>query len=84
MKNILVQFDCQIGDYSHSAYYIFDEKKSDWEYCKEFWGITNKDELSEDCFWDDDMMNAISVYSQKEITEEEKQTLNKLGVVYGG
>jgi hypothetical protein len=84
MKNILVQFDCQIGDYSHNAYYIFNEKKSDWEYCKEFWGITDKDELSEGCFWDDYMMNAISVYSEQEITEEEKQTLKRLGVVYGG
>ena len=80
MKNILVEFECQIGEHCHNSWYIFDKKKSDWGYCKEFWGITNKDELSEDCFWDDDMMNAISVYSQKEITEEEKQTLNKLGV----
>ena len=80
MKNILVEFECQIVEHCHNSWYIFDKKKSDWGYCKEFWGITNKDELSEDCFWDDDMMNAISVYSQKEITEEEKQTLNKLGV----
>jgi len=82
MKNILVQFDCQIGDYSHSAYYIFDEKKSDWEYCKEFWGITKKDSscLKHGCFWDNQGLNAIRVRSAREISDLEAITLNKLGV----
>ena len=79
---ILVQFDCQIGDYSHSAYDIFKDKKSEWEYCKEFWGITKKNILEDNVFWDDAGMNAINVYSETEITDEEAATLIKLGVVY--
>ena len=82
MKNILVEFECQIGDYCHNAYYIFNKKKTDWGYCKEFWGISKKDSncLKHSVFWDNEMMNAISVYSEKEITEEEASTLRRLGV----
>ena len=61
MKNILVQFDCRIGDYEHQSYYIFNKKKSEWGYCKEFWGINKRDSncLKENMFWDNEMMNAI-------------------------
>lgn len=81
---ILVQFDCQIGDYCHSAYHIFNKKKTDWGYCKEFWGISKKESdcLKSGCFWDDHMMNAINVYSEREITDEEAATLRRLGVAY--
>ena len=80
-KKILVEFECQIGDYTHNSHYIFDKQMSNWRYCKEFWGIDKKDELKENCFWDNDMMNAISVYSKTEITKEQTEILKKLGVV---
>jgi hypothetical protein len=82
MKNILVEFECQIGDYSHSNYYIFNKKKSEWGYCKEFWGITKKDSscLKDGCFWDNQGLNAIRVGSAREISDLEAITLNKLGV----
>ena len=47
MKNYLVRFECQIGEYQHIDYMLFNKKKSEWGYCKEFWGITKKDELKE-------------------------------------
>lgn len=50
MKNILVKFECQVGEYVHIDYMLFNKKKSEWGYCKEFWGITKKDELKENCF----------------------------------
>jgi len=78
MKNILVHFECQIGDYRHSDYYIFKKKKSAWGYCKEFWGISKKDQLKENCFWDDQMLYAIGVYSEEEITNEQAKTLQQL------
>ena len=53
MKNYLVKFECQIGEYQHIDYKLFNKKKSEWGYCKEFWGISKKDELKENCFWDD-------------------------------
>ena len=79
-KKILVIFNMQIGDYEHSDQYIFDKKKSEWRYCKEFWGISKKDELKENVFWDDQMLNAISVYSEQEITNEQAKTLQELGL----
>ena len=82
MKNILVRFECQIGEYQHIDYMLFHKKKSEWGYCKEFWGITKKDELKENCFWDDWMQNAISVYSETEITDKQVKTLKELGVIY--
>ena len=80
MKNYLVKFKCIMGDYEHTDYYIFNKRKSEWGYCKEFWGITKKDELKDNMFWDDWMQNAISVYSESEITNQEADTLQKLGV----
>tara|TARA_Y200000002_G_C22610315_1_gene633498 strand:+ start:763 stop:1014 length:252 start_codon:yes stop_codon:yes gene_type:complete len=82
MKNILVEFECRIGDYEHQSYYIFNKKKSEWGYCKEFWGINKRDStcLGENTFWDNFSMNAISVYSETEITKEQADTLQQLGV----
>jgi len=80
-KKILVEFECQIGDYTHNSHYIFDKQMSNWRYCKEFWGIDKKDELKENCFWDNEMLNAISVHSETEITNEQAKTLQELGVV---
>ena len=82
MKNILVEFECQIGEHCHNSWYIFDKKKSDWEYCKEFWGITKKDSscLKDGSFWDNQGLNAIRVRSTREISDLEAITLNKLGV----
>ena len=84
MKNILVQFACRIGDYEHQSFYIFNKKKSEWGYCKEFWGINKRDSscLKENMFWDNEMMNAISVYAETEITNKQVKTLKELGVVY--
>ena len=84
MKNILVQFDCRIGDYEHQGYYIFNKKKSEYGYCKEFWGIKKKDSncLKKNTFWVNSMENAISVYSIKYITNKQVKTLRELGVVY--
>ena len=41
MKNYLVKFKCIMGDYEHTDYYIFNKRKSEWGYCKEFWGNKN-------------------------------------------
>jgi len=82
MKNYLVKFECQIGEYQHIDYKLFNKKKSEWGYCKEFWGISKKDELKENCFWDDWMQNAIKVYSETEITDKQVKTLKQLGVIY--
>ena len=81
-KKYLVKFNCIIGDYEHLASCIFDKRKTEWGYCKEFWGISKKDELKENCFWDDWMQNAIKVYSETEITNEQTKTLKELGVIY--
>ena len=63
MKKYLVRFECVIGDYEHLDYYIFDKKKSEWGYCKEFWGIHKRDNscLGDNQFWDNHSQNAISV-----------------------
>jgi len=82
MKNILVQFDIQVGEYEHSEHYLFNKKMSEWEYCKMFWDIDKKVELEKNVFWDNYMMNAISVYSEKEITNKEAKILREVGVVY--
>ena len=81
-KNILVQFDIQVGEYEHSKHYLFDKKMSEWEYCKLFWDIDKKLELDDNVFWDNYMMNAISVYSEKEITDKQANTLKELGVCF--
>ena len=79
-KNILVKFDLQIGEYEHQDSFIFNNKKTEYGYCKEFWNLNKKDELKENVFWDNQMLNAISVYSETEITNEQVKTLNELGV----
>jgi hypothetical protein len=78
-KKYLVKFNCIIGEYEHLASYIFDKRKTEWGYCKEYWGISKKDELK-DCFWDDWMLNAIEVYSEKEITNDEAQQIQEWGL----
>ncbi len=82
MKKYLVRFECVIGDYEHLDYYIFNKKKSEWGYCKEFWGIHKRDNscLSDNQFWDNYSQNAISVYSETELTQQEADTLQRLGV----
>ena len=79
-KNILVKFDLQIGEQSFSDQYIFHNKTTDYNYCKQFWGLKNKNELDKGVYWDNQMLNAISVYSSQEITDQEVKTLQKLGV----
>ena len=82
MKNILVQFDMQIGEYEHTGYSLFNHKKSEYQYCKDYWGLKKKNELKKDVFWDDFEMNAIKVYSEKEINKQQAKTLKELGIVY--
>ena len=84
MKNILVNFNCVIGEHEYVDYYIFNKKKSEWGYCKEFWGINKRDSscLKDNMFWDNNMMNAISVYHEQEITKEQADTLKELGVCF--
>ena len=82
MKKYLVRFECVVGDYEHLDYYIFDKKKSEWGYCKEFWNINKRDSdcLGDNQFWDNHSQNAISVYSETKITQKEADTLQRLGV----
>jgi hypothetical protein len=82
MKKYLVRFECVVGDYEHLDYYIFDKKKSEWGYCKEFWNINKKDSdcLGDNQFWDNHSQNAISVYSETELTQKEADILQRLGV----
>jgi hypothetical protein len=80
-KNILVIFDMTIGEYVHSNQYIFHNETTDYKYCKQFWGLRKKNKLKEGVYWDDQELNAISVYSAKEITDEQAKTLKQLGVV---
>ena len=80
MKNILVQFDIKAGEYEHRDFYLFKKKQSEYKYCKEFWGLTKKRELSKNVFWDNHSQNAISVYSETELTQKEADTLQRLGV----
>lgn len=77
---ILVKFKCVVGEYEHIDMKIFDRKKSEWGYCKNFWSLKTKNELSENCFWDDWMMNAVKVYSEKTISKKEVEQLNNIGV----
>jgi hypothetical protein len=77
---VLVKFKCIVGEYEHIDMKIFDRKKSEWGYCKDFWCLKTKNELSDNCFWDDWMMNAIEVYSEKTISKKEVEQLNNIGV----
>ena len=69
-KNVLVIFNMQIGEYEHSDQYIFNKIKSEWGYCKEFWGISKKDELKENVFWDDERFENGDALTVDEIEEE--------------
>ena len=82
MKNYLVKFKCIIGEHEYLDYYIFHKKKSEWGYCKEFWNINKRDSdcLGNNQFWDNHSQNAISVYSETELTQKEADTLQRLGV----
>ena len=81
-KKYLVKFNCIIGDYEHLDSYIFDKKMSEYQYCKKFWGLDKKHELKTNVFWDNFMENAIEVYSETELTDQQTKTLKKVGVVY--
>ena len=80
MKNILVKFDMQIGEYEHRDQYIFNKEMTEYQYCKKFWNLSKKNELKTNVFWDDWEMNAIKVYSETELTNKEADTLKRLGV----
>ena len=82
MKNYLVKFNCVIGDHEYLDYYIFNKKKSEWGYCKEFWGINKRDSscLKKNMFWDNNMMNAISVDSETELSDAQAGTIQELGI----
>jgi hypothetical protein len=80
-KKYLVKFNCIIGDYKHLDSYIFDKKMSEYQYCKTFWGLSEKNELKTNVFWDDFMMNAIEFYSETELTPNQYKTIQELGVI---
>ena len=61
---------------------LFKKKQSEYKYCKEFWGLTKKRELSENVFWDNQIQNTIEVYSETELTDQQTKTLKEVGVVY--
>jgi len=79
-KNILVKFDMQIGEYEHSGQYIFNKEMTEYQYCKKFWGLSKKNELKTNVFWDNFEMNAIQVHSFLDITNKQAKTLQQLGV----
>ena len=81
-KNILVKFEMTIGDYEHSDQYIFDKEMTEYQYCKKFWNLSKKNSngLKTNVFWDDWEMNAISVHSISEISEQDAETLKRLRV----
>jgi len=80
-KKYLVKFNCIIGDYEHLDSYIFDKKMSEYQYCKKFWGLDKKHELKTNVFWDNFMENAIEVYSETELTPNQYDKLEGLGVL---
>jgi hypothetical protein len=80
-KKYLVKFNCIIGEYEHLSSYVFDKQMSEYQYCKKFWGLKKKNELKTNVFWDDFMENAIEVYSETELTENQYNNLQRLGVV---
>lgn len=79
-KKYLVKFNCVIGDYEHSASYIFDKQMTEYQYCKKFWGLSEKNELKTNVFWDDFMQNAIEVTSETELTQQQADILEELVV----
>ena len=80
-KKYLVKFNCIIGEYEHLETYIFDKQMSEYGYCKKFWGLSKKNELKTNVFWDNFMENAIEVYSEREITLNEYKEIERLGVI---
>jgi len=82
MRKYLVKFNCRVGDYEHLDNYIFDKQMSEYQYCKKFWGLSKKNELKKNVFWDNFMENAIEVYSETKLNNNQYKTLRKLGVWY--
>jgi len=80
MRKYLVKFNCRVGDYEHLDSYIFDKQMSEYQYCKKFWGLSKKNELKKNVFWDNFMENAIEVYSETKLNNNQYKTLLKLGV----
>ena len=80
-KKYLVKFNCIVGEYEHLETYIFDKQLSEYQYCKKFWGLSKKNELKTNVFWDNFMENAIEVYSEREITLNEYKEIERLGVI---
>ena len=54
---------------------------SEYQYCKKFWGLDKKHELKTNVFWDNFMENAIEVYSETELTSNQYDKLQRLGVI---
>ena len=81
MKKYLVKFNCIIGEYEHLSSYVFDKQMTEYQYCKKFWGLSKKNELKTNVFWDNFMENAIEVYSETELTENQYSNLQRLGVI---
>jgi len=54
---------------------------TEYGYCKKFWGLSKKNELKTNVFWDNFMENAIEVYSEREITLNEYKEIERLGVI---
>ena len=79
-KNVLVIFNMQIGDYEHSDQYIFNKEMTEYQYCKKFWSLSKKNELKTNVFWDNQCLNAISVYSKTQLSDEQAYTLQELGL----
>ncbi len=80
MRKYLVKFNCRVGYYEHVDSYIFDKQMSEYQYCKKFWGLSKKNELKKNVFWDNFMENAIEVYSETKLNNNQYKTLRKLGV----
>ena len=57
-KKYLVKFNCIVGEYEHLETYIFDKQMTEYQYCKKFWGLSKKNELKTNVFWDNFMENA--------------------------
>ena len=79
-KKYLVKFNCIVGEYEHLETYIFDKQMTEYQYCKKFWGLEKKHELKTNVFWDNFMENAIEVYSETKLNNNQYKTLLKLGV----
>ena len=77
---ILVKFNCTIGDYEHTISSLFDKRLSNYQYCKKFWGLSKKNKLKNNVYWDDWTMNTIEVLSVKELTDRQYDTVFKLGL----